>query len=173
MIDNDEFMSSGDPHYYTRHVNHQHHSDDDEHVPKETSPSSPSTVHLSTMKMNQHVKEYSTEEYKTLWKQFGDMHVTLEFKVIDSKLDNDDLKSELDNSLELAHIYTLASGVNGDVITFYNYGESLDGTTYLIEAQINASRIAKVRIKYSSNTDLSNFVNYFESTCGKYLKRIK
>ena len=162
-IDTDEFMESSQSLYYTNQPRH-HPSEEDEEKSIEL---------ISNMKMNQNVKEYTTEEYKSLWKQFGDMHVTLEYVVLDKDLDNDQIKSDLDNLLESFHIFTLASGVNGDLITFYNYCESTSGVTYLIETNINSTRATKVRIKYSNNTELNNFVNYFENTTTGFLKRIK
>ena len=40
---------------------------------------------ISPIKLNHNVKEYSSEEYKQLWKQYGDMHVTFEYLIIDTK----------------------------------------------------------------------------------------
>ncbi|EFC38502.1 predicted protein [Naegleria gruberi] len=165
-IDTDEFMESSQALYYTNQQKHGesfHHSEDEEK----------SIELISQIRMNQNVKEYSTEEYKTLWKQFGDMHVTLEYSVLDKSAENDQIKSDLDNLLESFHIYTLASGVNVNSITFYNYCESTNNITYLIETTINETRTAKVRIKYSSNEGLNNFVNYFENCTKGFLKRTK
>ncbi|KAG2391890.1 hypothetical protein C9374_013375 [Naegleria lovaniensis] len=135
---------------------------------------------LSPIKLNQNVKEYTTDEYKQLWKQFGDGHVTLEYSIIfhhdssNTPPPCEEFKSYLDHTLESNFIYTLASGVNHHVITFYNYCESLNNITYLIESQVNYdTRLAKVRIKYSSNSELTNFVNHFEKITASYFTRIK
>ncbi|KAF0980335.1 hypothetical protein FDP41_013549 [Naegleria fowleri] len=167
---------------------HHHHSEDvsslsstnnhDYYEDNNLYSSSTNCFNLSPIKLNQNVKEYSTDEYKQLWKQFGDCHVTLEYSIIfhdESSFNNcEEFKSCLDHTLESNFIYTLASGVNHHLITFYNYCESMNNVTYLVECQVNYdTRHAKARIKYSANQELSNFVNHFEKVTASFFKRIK